>query len=95
MTKQLVAGVRNIEKALENKIDKNEDSHFIGMKINFGKSLCVNKNLKKGDILSFDDLEAKKPGNKGISADMYDLVLGKSIKRNLTKWEFLNNEDIL
>jgi N-acetylneuraminate synthase len=51
--------------------------------------------LKKGDILSFDDLEAKKPGNKGISADMYDLVLGKSIKRNLTKWEFLNNEDIL
>jgi N,N'-diacetyllegionaminate synthase len=92
-TKQLVTGVRNIEKALENKVDKNENSHFCDIKIIFGKSLCVNKNLKKGDIIKFDDLEAKKPANKGISASMYDQVLGKTTKRNLEKWEFLNLND--
>jgi N,N'-diacetyllegionaminate synthase len=92
-TKQLVIGVRNIEKALGKKIDKNENNHFCDIKIMFGKSLCVNKNLKKGDIIKFDDLEAKKPANKGICAGMYDQVLGKIIKRDLEKWEFLNRKD--
>ncbi|MCG3670043.1 N-acetylneuraminate synthase family protein [Aliarcobacter butzleri] len=92
--KQLVEGVRFIEKSVENKIDKTDNSRFKELKNIFEKSLAVNKDLKAGDIITFDDLEAKKPSNYGISAKEYKKVLGKSINKNMRKWDFLAEEDI-
>ena len=90
---QLVKAVRNIEKALSNPIDKSDNSKFSDLKDIFEKSLAVNKDLSRGHILQFDDLEAKKPKNYGLAAVRFEEVIGKSLKRNLKKWEFLNNDD--
>ena len=90
----MVKGVRQICKSLDAKIDKNDNSEFDMLKGIFEKSLAVNKNLEKGHILSFDDLEAKKPKGYGIDASKYENIIGKKINKNMKKWEFLNQGDI-
>ena len=91
---QLVKGVRFIEDSLENKIDKSDTSKFKNLKDIFEKSLAINKNMKSGEVITFDDLEAKKPSNKGIPAKIFSQVIGKKLKNNLKKWDFLKEGDI-
>ncbi|HAT65583.1 MAG TPA: N-acetylneuraminate synthase, partial [Flavobacteriaceae bacterium] len=57
----LVKGVNEVVIALKNPVDKNSNDAFKEVKQIFEKSLAVNKNLLKGHVLTFDDLEAKKP----------------------------------
>ena len=92
--KRLVRGVREIELSLANKIDKNENSQFNDLKNIFEKSLAVNKDLKKGAILQFSDLEAKKPKGLGIDASDFENIIGKKVKKELTKWEFLKTNHL-
>jgi len=90
---QLVKGVRYIEKSLKNKIDKSDNSEFQDVKNIFEKSLAINKNKKKGDKIYFDDLESKKPSGHGLPAKDYKKVIGKTLNKNLTKWDFLKDKD--
>ena len=90
----LVNAVRNIEIANQSPIDKNNTSKFSELKLIFEKSLAVNKDLNIGHIIRFEDLEAKKPANKGISASEFESVIGNRLQRKISQWEFLNNEDI-
>lgn len=93
-TKELVIAVRNIAKALSNPIDKNNNGEFSSLKQIFEKSLAVNKDLPKNHLLTFDDLEAKKPKNFGILASKYGDVIGKKLKFDKNQWDFLNEEDL-
>jgi N-acetylneuraminate synthase len=94
-TSKLVKAVRNVNIALTNPIDKNENSQFATLKSIFEKSLAVNKDLPKGHKITFADLETKKPKGYGILASDYEKVLGKSLKTDLKQWDFLNEVDIL
>ena len=91
---QLVKAVRKLETALQNPVDKSDNSGFTELKNIFEKSLAVNKDLKAGHVLRFEDLEAKKPKGFGIDASRFEEVLGKKLKTNLKKWNFLNWEDV-
>ena len=64
------------------------------MKLIFEKSLAVNKDLPNGHIVTFDDLESKKPKGFGISAENFNEVIGKKLRYKKLKWDFLNEEDI-
>ncbi|MFM7769834.1 MAG: SAF domain-containing protein, partial [Bacteroidota bacterium] len=57
------------------------------------KSIHFKNNVLKGHIISFDDLEMKRPGS-GISPMNYDMVLNKKTKRNLSAGELLKWEDL-
>ena len=92
--KSVVEAIRNIEIALKHPVDKADNSEFKNLKDIFEKSLSVNKDLKKGHILRFEDLEAKKPKNKGINAANFKEVIGKKIKNDLEAWNFLNETDL-
>ena len=94
-TTQLVNGVRNIENALTNPIDKNDNSCFSNLKNIFEKSLAINKNLKSGHVLTFSDLETKKPKGFGILASEYEQVIGKKLNCDLSKWSFLNENNLI
>lgn len=94
-TKTLVKGIHNIEKALNHPIDKTDNSTFKDVKMIFEKSLAVNKDLKQGHVLTFDDLEAKKPKGYGILAQDYKTVIGKVLNHNLDAYNFLTEDDIL
>lgn len=91
---QLVRSVRKITLSRKHPIDKSTNSQYAELKRIFEKSLAVNKDLPKGHILTFEDLEAKKPKGFGIDASEFTEVIGKPILTTLKQWDFLNKEDI-
>lgn len=93
--KKMVRGINEINNAINNPVDKTSVSELYSLKGMFEKSLAVNHNLKAGAIISVDDLESKKPKGLGIPASQFRNILGKRIKRDMTKWSFINYEDIL
>jgi N,N'-diacetyllegionaminate synthase len=90
----LVKSVRNISMALKNPVNKSDNEFFQNLKSIFEKSLSVNKDLKKGHKIGFEDLEAKKPKGYGIAAAQFDKVIGKTLTCDLKKWDFLNEEHL-
>lgn len=90
----LANGVRSIRKSLECPVDKNENSKFDELKRMFGKSLCVNQAVRKGEIFEFHMLEAKKPAELGIAANDYQKILGKAARKDYAQWEFINEDDV-
>ncbi|MBZ9632366.1 N-acetylneuraminate synthase family protein [Salegentibacter sp. LM13S] len=93
--KNLVQAVKNIHSSLQQPADKADNSRFSDLKNIFEKSLAVNKDLPAGHILSFDDLEAKKPKAEGIDAKDYQEVIGKKLLKSCSRWEFLVNDSII
>jgi N,N'-diacetyllegionaminate synthase len=92
---QLVKGVLQIKEDINAKSNLKEDnSKFNGLKTIFEKSLAVNKELKKGTILTFEDLEAKKPADRGIPAKYFEAIIGRELKSDMKKWDFLNQTDL-
>ncbi|MDI1256459.1 MAG: N-acetylneuraminate synthase family protein [Flavobacterium sp.] len=94
-TETLVKAVRNIKTALVNPVNKETNEDFKQLKQIFEKSLAVNKDLPKGHLLTFDDLEAKKPKGFGINAADFKQVIGKKLTFDKKQWDFLNEEDII
>jgi N-acetylneuraminate synthase len=92
--KELVEGVRFIETSLTNEIDKTDNSRFKELKNIFEKSLAINKDIKINNIITFNDLEGKKPSGYGINAKEYKKVIGKRINKDIKKWDFLTEKDI-
>ena len=79
--KQLCDFRDNIHEIKINPVNKNKlSSDLIEMKKIFGKSLALNKNLKKGSIISLNDLTLKKPGN-GYSENKLKSIVGKKLSR--------------
>lgn len=91
---KLIKGVKNVKKALNHPVDKNDINQLKNLKNIFEKSLAVNKDLKKGHILKFEDLEAKKPKNIGISPSRYKEVLGKTLNLDKEAWSFLSGKEL-
>ena len=92
--KILTDGIKTIQIAMNNPLNKDNISQFEDLKNMFGKSLSVNKNKKAGEIIEFDDLESKKPSEYGIPAIEFEKVIGKTLNKNLAKWSFLNWDDL-
>ncbi len=91
----LVKGIRDTREALGNRFSKdNEAKNFTELKKLFGKSLSVNKNLAQGHKISVEDLEAKKPADKGVAARDYKSIIGSTLTKSLNKWDFLTDNDI-
>jgi len=87
--KEIVAAVRYLEKSFYDPIDKSDNSAYFGLKKIFEKSLAINKSVKKGHVINFDDLEAKKPADKGIEANRYKEVIGRKVNKPLSQWDFI------
>ena len=93
-TTDLVKGIAQIQSAMLKPTDKRLNEGFADLKNIFEKSLAVNKDLLKGHLLQFEDLEAKKPKGYGISANEFERVVGKRINNAMKQWDFLNNQDL-
>ena len=91
---QMVRGCRRVALSRKHPIDKTNNSQYTDLKRIFEKSLSVNKDLKKGHVLTFDDLEAKKPKGFGMDAALFKSVIGKQLAKPLQQWDFLNQEDL-
>ncbi|MDC0319206.1 N-acetylneuraminate synthase family protein [Verrucomicrobia bacterium] len=92
--KQLVKGIEQLKIAKSNPATKSLNEEMINLKNIFEKSLSVNKVMKKGMTLNFEDLEGKKPYGKGISAKEFNNVIGRKLLVNKNKWDYLNWYDV-
>jgi N-acetylneuraminate synthase len=89
---QLVRGVRFIESAMANRLDKTILSESAAnMKQIFGRSIVASRDLVVGHVLTRDDLAFKKPGG-GLSWDQMDLVLGKKLSRNVLMDDLVSSD---
>lgn len=93
--KTLVSSVRDIEKALANPVQKDEINQYSELKVMFGKSLAINRAMKKGEKITLEVLESKKPANLGVPAANYQEVLGKELSHDLGAYSFLKLEDLI
>lgn len=93
--KQLVHAVRQIEVMRDTQVDKNDVERFSTAKVIFGKALAVRSNLPAGHSIRFEDLETKKPANKGIPASQFETIIGRVLKHPLEEQSFLNFEDLV
>ena len=91
---KLVSGIRYIDQINNNPIDKDKIDNVKKMKLIFEKSLSLNRDMKAGEVISFEDLESKKPFGYGIPAKEYKNIIEKKLVVNKNKHSFLNYEDV-
>lgn len=90
--KAMITAIRNVEQALGNGIKRPSPSEFKNRAI-ARKSIHLATALPKGHLLTFPDLEMKRPGT-GISPMMLHAVVGKRITANLPAEHLLTWEDL-
>ena len=59
----------------------------------FGKSICINKKILKGERIKKQDIIFKKPGF-GISPKFIKKVVGKKAKKNLSPDRLILHKDL-
>lgn len=91
---RLVKGVKEINEAQNNLVDKATSSQFNKLKGIFEKSLAINKALPEGHVLRLVDLESKKPRGKGMDAKFFKNVIGKKLTHDMSEGSFLNEKDV-
>jgi N-acetylneuraminate synthase len=92
--RQLVEGVRFIEKARSYPVDKDEIAYELAeMRQLFTKSVVARTDLTSGTILQTEHLTVKKPGT-GIPAAHLSQIIGRQLAHPLKKDEFLTEEDL-
>lgn len=92
--KQLVEGVRFIERARACPVDKEAAAfEFQELRQIFTKSLFAVRDLPAGTQLRLEDLIAKKPGT-GIAADQIDHIVGRRLVANVKRGRMLKLEDL-
>lgn len=91
--KAMVQAIRNIEKAIAGSgIKEPSPSEKKNISIS-RKSLHLNRDLKKGDVIHENDLIALRPGD-GISPMLIEEVLGKELLLDLSEGTKLLNEHL-
>jgi N,N'-diacetyllegionaminate synthase len=91
--RQLVEGVRFLERALAHPVDKNRAaSELDELRGLFTKSIVASRDLEAGRRLEAADLALKKPGN-GLPAGRLDDVVGKTLRRAVAADTLLSEED--
>ena len=78
--KAMVQGIRNIELALGSEVKKPSPSEIPNMQV-ARKSIVAAKEIKKGEILTVENLTVKRPGN-GMNPMQWDEILGTPAQRD-------------
>lgn len=92
--KQLVQGVRFIEKVIANPVRKDEmEKRLAELKRVFGKSVVAARKLPAGRRLQAKDLALKKPGT-GIPAAQLKNIIGRTLKRPLAADSLISEDDL-
>lgn len=91
----LVEGIRFIERAMANPVDKSAMANRLEpLRKTFMKSIVASRDLEKGATLSANDLSLKKPGS-GLGPSQMTEVIGRRLRRELVKDEQIKEEDLV
>lgn len=91
---ELAAGVRFVESALANPIDKDAAAASMGdLRRMFGRSVVARRSMPAGTVLTVGDLALKKPGT-GIPAALVDAVAGRVLRTSVNVDDLICEEDL-
>lgn len=91
--KAMVKAIRNIELAMSGNGEKIASKSEIKNISIARKSIHLNRNLKKGHVLTDDDLISLRPGD-GISPMSWENVIGKQLIADMNEFDKLSFSDI-
>lgn len=60
----------------------------------FRRSIVINRKMKKGEIISYEDIDYKRPGG-AFDPNMTDFVVGRTINKDLPYDHILTKEDLI
>lgn len=93
--RQLVEGVRFIEKMMANPVGKDAIAQeMVPLRDLFTKSVVARMDLPAGTLLREEHLTVKKPGT-GVPADRLREFIGRQLKRTVRTDEFLQFDDLM
>ena len=84
--------INRSKKIILSKVDKDNLKPFVKMKKVFEKNIIAKKNIKKGSVIKFTDLEFKK-SKTGIKAFNYNSLLGLTVKKKISKGKLIDYND--
>jgi len=92
--KYMVEGIRMIDNMLSNPVDKDLIAEKL-QKTNeiFSKGICAKITIKKGQVITENDIAFKKPC-KSIKAKDYRMIIGKKANKDFDIDEFIYLEDL-
>jgi N-acetylneuraminate synthase len=91
---QLVAGVKYIEKMRSHPVDKSAPADAVApLRGIFMKSVVAAKDLEAGTLLADEHLTTKKPGS-GIPAARLPSLIGRRLRRSISRDALLNEDDL-
>lgn len=85
--KEMIMGIRNIEKALGDGKKKPSESEKKNIEI-ARKSIVASKFISKGEVFTVDNITVKRPGN-GISPMKWFEIMGQTAKKNISEDEMI------
>lgn len=92
--RELVRGVRFIEKAMASPVDKDAmAAELAPLRSLFTKSIVLKTDLPEGAVISPEDLAFKKPGT-GIPAAQVSRVVGRRLRRPVAADTLLREDDL-
>lgn len=90
---RMVKGIREIEESLGDKKERKlSQGELINREI-LGKSLYIKRPIKKGSIISRNDIEVMSPG-QGISPNQIDQLVGVPVPRDMAKGDMFFDSDL-
>jgi N,N'-diacetyllegionaminate synthase len=93
--RQLVEGIRFIEKMMSCPVNKEEMARDMAdLRNMFTKSVVARRNIEAGTILTNDDVTLKKPGT-GIPANRLPEIVGRRLKRSIAADTLIAEEDFV
>ena len=90
--KEMSLGIRAVEIALQNPVDKDNIEDFIENRLIFQKSIVAGRNLAKGESISLECVKFLKPAN-GLLPSEWKKITGRRINRNLPAGHLISFED--
>jgi N-acetylneuraminate synthase len=91
--REMVQGIRDIEQAMGTAGDRVLSQGELINRENLAKSLVINRDLRKGEIITSDMIEIRSPG-KGLQPNKKKELVGRKTNRNLVKGDFFYPEDL-
>ena len=92
--RQLTEGVRFVEEALANPVDKDAvAAEKANLRSMFGRSIVAARELASGTVLTLEHLKLKKPGT-GLPESQLDTLLGRRLRHPLPRDQQLKLDDI-
>ena len=88
----MVSSIRNVELAIGDGVRRLSENE-LAIKEVARKSIIVKTNIKKGEVLTEDNLTIKRPGN-GIEPKFINKVLGKTVNKDLEADSILSFDDL-